>query len=769
MAKSVIQGKHYRITVLTNQLVRMEYSQTGVFENRLTQTVINRTFEAVDVSVSETETQVQIHTPTIDLFYEKEKEFNEYTVSVDVRFETGYTHHWRYGDTEWNLKGTTRTLDGANGEIPLEDGIMSRNGITIMDDSTTFAINDENQPVPRLGSETDCYLFAYGHNYVQALKDFYQLTGQTPLLPRYALGNWWSRYWKYSEDSYLTLIEKFNKEKVPLSVSVIDMDWHLTEVPERFGNGWTGYTWDKKLFPNPNRFMKSLHDRGLAITLNVHPADGIRAFEEAYPRVAKRLNLNQEAEEPARFDLSDDTFRMSYFEDVHHPMEEDGVDFWWIDWQQGTKSEVAGLDPLWQLNHYHFLDQKNRKHDPLILSRYAGPGSHRYPIGFSGDTIISWESLDFQPYMTATASNIGYTWWSHDIGGHMSGYKDEELSLRWLQFGVFSPINRLHSSSSAFTSKEPWEYEPTIAGIMKDYLRFRHALLPYLYTANVNTHEQGEPLMQPMYYRYPELDASYQTRNQYFFGSELLVAPITQPMDRQTELGKVQVFLPQGDWFDLFRNCRYEGDTTITMYRSLKDIPVLAKAGAIIPLDAHPEQTKASELPTTIRWEIFPGSSNQYELIEDNGTQRCITRIQLDNEMQKLTIDTQGDVTMLPSERQHEFHLRVTDEVLIGGDAIFTKYDKQRKEQIILINQPEGEQIVTLTGFAYSKTQTSEQAVFDLLKRANIENELKDHFWDQYQNEKSKTKRFNLLSQLSSRELSQALFECEYTDQRTDY
>jgi alpha-glucosidase (family GH31 glycosyl hydrolase) len=351
----------------------------------------------------------------------------------------------------------------------------------------------------------------------------------------------------------------------------------------------------------------------------------------------------------------------------------------------------------------------------------------------------------------------------------MSGYKDEELSLRWLQFGVFSPINRLHSSSSAFTSKEPWEYEPTIAGIMKDYLRFRHALLPYLYTANVNTHEQGEPLIQPMYYRYPELDASYQTRNQYFFGSELLVAPITQPMDRQTELGKVQVFLPHGDWFDLFRNCRYEGDTTITMYRSLKDIPVLAKAGAIIPLDAHPEQTKGSELPTTIRWEIFPGSSNQYELIEDNGTQRCITRIQLDNEMQKLTIDTQGDATMLPSERQHEFHLRVTDEVLISGDAIFTKYDKQRKEQIILINQPEGEQIVTLTGFAYSKTQTSEQAVFDLLKRANIENGLKDHFWDQYQNEKSKTKRFNLLSQLSSRELSQALFECEYTDQRTDY
>lgn len=768
MTKSIIQGEQYRITILTNQLIRMEYSQTGQFEDRPTQTVLNRTFGTPTATISETETQLEIHTPNFDLFYEKEKEFNEYTVSMDVRFATGYTHHWRFGDTEWNLKGTTRTLDGADGEIPLEDGIMSRNGVTIMDDSTTFAIDEMKQPVKRLGSETDCYLFAYGHDYFQALKDFYQLTGQTPLLPRYALGNWWSRYWKYAEDSYLELIEQFKEEAVPLSVSVIDMDWHLTEVPERFGNGWTGYTWDKKLFPNPTRFMQAIHDRGLAITLNVHPADGIRAFEEAYPRVAKRLHLDQEAEEPARFDLNDENFRISYFEDVHHPMEEDGVDFWWIDWQQGTKSEVAGLDPLWQLNHYHFLDQVERKHDSLILSRYAGPGSHRYPLGFSGDTIISWESLDFQPYMTVTASNIGYSWWSHDIGGHMLGYKDEELSLRWLQFGVFSPINRLHSSSSAFTSKEPWTYEPTIAGIMKDYLRFRHALLPYLYTANVKTHENGEPLMQPMYYRYPEVDASYRTRNQYFFGSELLVAPITQAMDRQTELGKVAVFLPVGDWFDFFRNCRYEGDTTITMYRWLNDIPVLAKAGAIVPLDAHPEQTKANELPATIRWEIFPGSSNQYELIEDEGNQRCVTRVRLDNETKKLVIEIEGSKDILPNERQHEFHLRVTDEVQVSGDNLSSMYDAQLKEQIILINQPEEQHMLTLSGFAYSKTQTSEQAVFDILKRANIENELKDQLWDRYRNESSKKKRFNLLSQVPSRELSQALFECEYTDQRAE-
>ncbi|MGF2024732.1 TIM-barrel domain-containing protein [Enterococcus casseliflavus] len=196
---------------------------------------------------------------------------------MDVRFATGYIHHWRFGDNEWNLKGTTRTLDGADGEVPLENGILSRNGVTMLDDAISFALDERHHPVKRQGSEVDYYLFAYGHDYFQALKDFYHLTGETPLLPRYALGNWWSRYWKYTEESYLSLIEQFKDEKIPLSVSVIDMDWHLTEVPERFGNGWTGYSWNQQLFPNPKRFLKALRDRGLAITLNVHPADGIRA------------------------------------------------------------------------------------------------------------------------------------------------------------------------------------------------------------------------------------------------------------------------------------------------------------------------------------------------------------------------------------------------------------------------------------------------------------------------------------------------------------
>ena len=187
-----------------------------------------------------------------------------------------------------------------------------------------------------------------------------------------------------------------------------------------------------------------------------------------------------------------------YFELVHHPLERQGVDFWWIDWQQGSNSGVEGLDPLWMLNHYHYLDNCRNGNRGMIFSRYAGPGSHRYPVGFSGDTIISWDSLDFQPYFTANASNIGYGWWSHDIGGHMLGVKDDELAVRWLQLGVFSPILRLHSSCSEFNGKEPWRYDRVAEQVMKEFLRLRHKLIPYLYTMNVRASVESIPLMQPM-------------------------------------------------------------------------------------------------------------------------------------------------------------------------------------------------------------------------------------------------------------------------------
>ena len=286
--------------------------------------------------------------------------------------------------------------------------------------------------------------------------------------------------------------------------------------------------------------------------------------------MAEALGRDASTDEPIAFDITDRAFLDAYLEVLHHPLEEQGVDFWWLDWQQGTYSRIQGIDPLWMLNHFHYLDSGRDGHRPLTFSRYAGPGSHRYPIGFSGDTHISWASLDFQPEFTATASNIGYGWWSHDVGGHIHGIRDDELATRWVQLGLFSPILRLHSSSNPFLVKEPWLYPREARAAMGDALRFRHRLVPYLHTMNHRAAADGVPLVRPMYHLAPEEERAYAVPNQFAFGSELLVAPITTPRDPVTLRGAVRAWLPPGTWIDIFTSTVYEGDREIELHRDAR-------------------------------------------------------------------------------------------------------------------------------------------------------------------------------------------------------
>ena len=398
------------------------------------------------------------------------------------------------------------------------------------------------------------------------------------------------------------------------------MDWHLVEdVDPVYGSGWTGYTWNKKLFPDPPEFLKWLHDHNMKVTLNVHPADGIRPYEEAYPRIAKKMGMDPEQKEPVLFDIADDKFLEVYLNDLHHPMEEDGVDFWWLDWQQGTVTKIPGLDPLWMLNHYHYLDSVWKGKRQLTFSRYAGPGSHRYPIGFSGDTIITWESLKFQPYFTANASNIGYGWWSHDIGGHMFGYRDDELTARWVELGVFSPINRLHSTDNPFNGKEPWKYNRIVEETMKKYLRMRHSLVPYLYTMNKYASRDGIPLVQPMYYQEPDQEQTYHVPNNYYFGNEMMVSPITEKMDEVAVAAKAVTWIPKGVWYDFFNGRRYDGGRLMELWRTIDEIPVLVKEGGIIPLKDMEEYDNSIDNPEKFLIKIFPGNTGSFELWEDQG------------------------------------------------------------------------------------------------------------------------------------------------------
>lgn len=617
--EAVLQGDKYRISILTTGLIRFEYSEDGEFEDRATQMVCCRNFPVPEFRVGESSEELAVYTKDLEIHYDKQA-FTPGGLMVRVAGGMAGERVWHYGEEPKDLLGTARTLDWADGETPLSHGIMSKDGFSVLDDSRTMVMTEDGTVQVRAGKKQDFYFFGYGHRYLECLKDFYHLCGETPLLPRYVFGNWWSRYHKYDEAEYKTLIERFEKEEIPFSVSVVDMDWHLVEdVDPVYGSGWTGYTWNKKLFPNPPEFMDWLHQHNLKITLNVHPADGIRPYEEAYPRVAKKMGMDPEKQEPVLFDMTNPKFVEVYFDELHHPMEEEGVDFWWVDWQQGTVTKVPGLDPLWMLNHYHYLDSKWKGKRPLTFSRYAGPGSHRYPIGFSGDTIITWESLKFQPYFTANASNIGYGWWSHDIGGHMFGYRDDELTARWVELGVFSPINRLHSTDNPFNGKEPWKYNRIVEEIMKKFLKLRHSLVPYLYTMNRLASREGLPLVQPMYYQEPERREAYEVPNNYYFGSELMVSPITEKTDAVACAAKAKTWIPEGVWYDFFTGRKYRGGRLMELWRTLDEIPVLARENAIVPMKDMEDYDNSVENPEKLLVKIFPGEKGSFTLWEDSG------------------------------------------------------------------------------------------------------------------------------------------------------
>lgn len=771
--ENVVQGDCFRFTILTPYLIRMEYDENGSFENRATQTVINRNFEPQSFQVIEEKNGLQIITDAVHILYDKKK-FSANGLTVKIKGNlTVYQSVWNYSDPVQNLGGTARTLDGADGPVALEQGLLSRNGFSVLDDSNALLFREDGWLEQRKNGIIDIYFFGYGRNYRKCIKDFYRLTGAIPLLPKYALGNWWSRFYRYTEETYRQLIELFEEEKIPFSVAVMDMDWHLTAIHPRYGSGWTGYTWNRELFPDPAAFMKWLHEKGLRITLNVHPAEGVRAHEEMYEEMAKELGVDYKNEIPIPFDLTNLNFLEAYFKYLHHTNEEAGVDFWWIDWQQGSSSRVEGLDPLWMLNHYHYLDLQRNGKRSLILSRYAGVGSHRYPIGFSGDSVISWETLKFQPYFTANASNIGFSWWSHDIGGHMNGTRDDELATRWVQFGVFSPIMRLHSSGSLFNGKEPWRYNQISHEIMNRFLRLRHQLIPYLYTMNYRSSMEGEPLIQPMYYHYPENSQAYEVKNQYYFGSELIVAPITDPLDPALKLAGTKVWLPKGTYIDLFQGRIYEGDRYLEMYRGLDSIPVLAKAGGIIPMRCEEAIDNDLSNPVEMNIKIFAGGDGDFCLYEDDGesleyTKGAYVKTNMFIDWQKRYLfcieAAKGRLELIPAQRNYRLsfvgfaNCEDITVVLDGKEIPFSStYHINRSTIELVLEGIDVTQELTVQFGDKPKLATNrvEEALFQFLDQAQIEYQLKERIYVLVKHNSDKVK---IVSELHTLNLNRDLF-----------
>jgi len=659
--KAVVTAGHARFTVLTPQLIRMEWSADGKFEDHASLVFLNRHMPvpkfiqkieyAGKVGVLHIKTDSLELSYTVDGTPDAKGNFTADNLSMTITVDSKQVV-WHPGleDPE-NLQGTTRTLDTARGshtEEPIGQGLVSRSGWVLVDDSTRplFDSSDfrflegEKSPWPwvmerpdneKPGSYVDWYFFGYGHEYAKALGDFVRVAGRIPLPPRFAFGTWWSRYWAYSDQELDQLIKGFHENDTPLDVLVIDMDWHLSheQLKAAWGEndqsgewtGWTGYTWNKTLFPDPDEFLKKIHEEGLKATLNLHPASGVQPFEAAYPAMARAMGVDPATKKYIPFDITDKKYATNYLNLLHHPLEKQGIDFWWLDWQQWQHTNLPGVMPTWWLNYVHFTDQQREGKRPLLFHRWGGLGNHRYQIGFSGDTISVWDSLAFQPWFTATAANVGYAYWSHDIGGHMPGAVDPELFTRWVQFGTFSPILRTHTTKNPDSERRIWAYPEPYSAILRNAFQLRYAMQPYLYTEARRTYDTGVAFFRPLYYDWPEEDAAYTSKGEYIFGSQMMAAPVVAPVDKVSGLATEQVWIPSGEWIEWPSGKHFTGPSTVERTFAINQIPIYVRAGAIVPMQPpmlYTGQKPVDPLIVNV-WPLKPGASSSYSVYEDSG------------------------------------------------------------------------------------------------------------------------------------------------------
>lgn len=708
---------HVRFTVISDGALRLEYAPDGKFVDNKSLIAVNRQYPRVEYNLKKRGGWIEITTSKMKMRYKKNSgKFTDQNLVITAAKEM-LPFTWKPGTQQTgNLKGTYRTLDGMDGDtqtqtwvadskkgdkLKLEDGLLATDGWTFIDDSNglLFDGNQEWDWVKERPANDgqDWYFLAYGHDYKAALKDYTLFAGRMPLPPRYAFGYWWSRYWLYSDKEIRTLIDNFHNYRIPLDVLVVDMDWHYTEPGK---GGWTGWTWNRDLFPNPTGFLGYLKKNDVKVTLNLHPADGVASYEEQYPALAKSMGVDPQSKQTIPWVNSDKRTMQNVFKDVLGPMEKDGVDFWWLDWQQGLYDpKVKNLSNTWWINYVFFSNmEQNRETRPMLYHRWGGLGNHRYQVGFSGDAVVSWNSLAFQPYFNATASNVLYGYWSHDLGGHIGDRIDPEMYTRWLQFGALSPIMRTHSQKSAGMNKEPWVFSKEYSDVIRQTIRQRYEMAPYIYTMARKGYDEGLSLCRPMYYDYPENKEAYDFRSEYMFGDNMLVAPATAPTkDGYTP---VSVWLPEGEWYELHTGTLLKGGQVLERPFAISEYPVYVKAGSVLPMYTD-EVMNLNGNDEDIVVTVFPGGNgtSSFDFYEDNGNDKhyaseyAVTRLAASRQGQEQTVvigKREGQYKDMPAERAFKVKVLssvIPESVTVNGKA--AEYEYLAEEFALLVSLPE--------------------------------------------------------------------------------
>ena len=668
--EAIFQGQKYRITVLTERLVRLEFNKNGLFFDDLTEQVINRNFPVPDFKVVEDDRYLEITTKYFMLKYQKEKPFESLNIEI-MLLNTDKSWFPKNKEVR-NFKTSGLGIDLTKPDY--QKGLYSVDGFVSIDDSPSMIINEDGFLIPNQTPRTDLYVFMYRRDFGLCLRDYFMLTGFPELIPRYALGIWWHKNEIYNFNDITNLLNNFNRHGIPLSIIVLGEFWHLKDARD-YTKYKTGFTFNRNLFSDPAYLTKYLHERGVRLGLEIDPKEGIMPHEDHYEEIRESLNLTDKSTIP--FNVFDKFILNSYFHNLIKPLEDKGVDFFFVDY-----SNPKDLYTLRALTRYHYENSK-RSYEKrgLVLAKNGLVASHRYPALYSGRTLVSWDTLNILPYFSSMGANKGISWWSHDIGGYEYGMEEAELYMRFVQFACFSPIFRLSSKGGKYYKREPWKWDVKTLKIVQDYCTLRHRLIPYLYTEAYKYHHTGLPLIEPLYYTNPAIYDEPTYKNQYYFGTELLVAPITEKKDPVMNRTIAHIYLPEGMWYDFKTGKKFPGDKHYVAFFKDEDYPVFAKSGSIIPLAVLEQNRNITNPPKQMEIHIFPGKSNIYRLYEDDGISRlnengyyietAIDYNYLQNNFTVIIRPLEGKSGIIPDTRDYKIRFRNTrkaDEVIVYLD-----------------------------------------------------------------------------------------------------
>lgn len=606
--EAIFQGRTYRITILTERLIRLEYDKNGQFFDAITEQVVNRNFSVPPFKVTQDDRRLEIETKYFKLKYLKEKPFEGFNLEVVLN---NAERSWTPNNKEVrNFK--TSGSGFVKGRLTFDKGLYSVDGFATLDDSKSIVVTPDGYLQSTVTSHYDVYLFMYRRDFGFCLRDYFMLTGYPPLLPRYAFGIWWNKSGPYSLTDIQGLISNFRKSEVPWSVLLLDENWHIRDKnnPSRFK---TGFTFNHNLIPDPSYLVTLLNHQGIHLGLKIDPSEGIMPHEGNYEVIARNINLTEKMTIP--FSVYDRNILDNYFRYLIYPLLNIGVDFFWLDYSHPNSVYAKRA-----LIRYHYLfDNSWKDKRRILLTENTGVASHRFSIFHSGRNMVSWDTLKDLPFYNALGANKGLSWWSHDIGGYENGIEEAELYVRYFQFACFSPIFRLSSKEGKYYKREPWLWDMKTRSIVKDYALLRHRLIPYLYSENYKYHKTGLPFIQPIFYSHPEIYDEPRYKNEYHFGTELFVAPITSRKDFVMNRTVQHIFLPAGMWYDFKTGKKFPGNKRYVTFFKDQDYPLFAKSGSIIPLQDLKENINDTSLPTSLEIHIFPGKSNIYKLYEDDG------------------------------------------------------------------------------------------------------------------------------------------------------